>query len=897
MIRLCFPILDSVVLLAFLLFLSFSHLQQLLQDNSSQKYLFQTMKWTDARQEDESTYYHRTCRHGNTSTQRVSDLLVAANTSARDTLLTHGVALLPQLFDNRDRNQTIESELREWILQQNLIQPQISVIENNHRWSFAIQLPNDPNHILHTALNNLLSNRQLVQSLEEVVGPNPALIEFTAITSAYGATEQRWHYDVLAEASATKYARSFVPSYSLFIPLQNTTTAMGATHICPGTHLCSDNDDGLDQLCRAQGMPVSSSKGGWWPAGYGALVNQQTHHKGAAHTDPHAPERVLFILTWAPRPYYDQVETKYIAHGGSYSLHWSQWGFTLRDLQHSTHWALQWPWRSFRALGIWYFDPSGSYKPEWGWDFVTQASARIVNADGYTPEELESFFENGGFTFLPSFLRVPVSEIDRTDAMAGFTYAQKTIDRCYEVARRFFFASLVLFLLVSLLRFFFVRQRTGRVVGGSAVRLFAGICMVYFCFRWFTDRSFTSWTKHVQHERMFQLGKKSRLPTLKSTLPNDHDILVTTDYQGREMASFEDLLDHAHPGNRKWKKWTLAFSLNYQNLGRLQYRLCSLLVREAYRDSSRFLHQDDARRWAKMEDDEAEYYCHSSLYRSSNKVAGAVLHELDRLWSNVKFGQFRDMALHVKWVPLLLQTLEKRLTKFDKKALPSGNEFMMGGSSKIETSRRGLFLVKTLPTVSQYSTLEFPKRSSFPGVVPVNEPFDGAWLQDGDEVEALFSGGANQWYHGTISDASSGWGTYSVEYTDDGEIDARLCRSCVRRFKGHKMGTEVEWNDGRFNFHPGVIIAVHDDGTYDVRLEENGGSRKNVEVGRLRRSLAQQRVALPVGSRIRARFEGGDEWFPGVIETVNQDDGTYDVAFDDGDFGERIAFQDIASLI
>ena len=52
--------------------------------------------------------------------------------------------------------------------------------------------------------------------------------------SAYGAGDQHWHADNDFQGSQMHFARSFVPMYSLFIPLQDTTAKMGATSACPG---------------------------------------------------------------------------------------------------------------------------------------------------------------------------------------------------------------------------------------------------------------------------------------------------------------------------------------------------------------------------------------------------------------------------------------------------------------------------------------------------------------------------------------------------------------------------------------------------------------------------------------------------------------------------------------
>ena len=53
------------------------------------------------------------------------------------------------------------------------------------------------------------------------------------------------------------------------------------------------------------------------------------------------------------------------------------------------------------------------------------------------------------------------------------------------------------------------------------------------------------------------------------------------------------------------------------------------------------------------------------------------------------------------------------------------------------------------------------------------------------------------------------------------------------------------------------------------------------------RSARKPKALLAVGTCVEARFGGDDEWFPGKIEAVN-DDQTYDIAYDDGDREESV---------
>jgi hypothetical protein len=136
----------------------------------------------------------------------------------------------------------------------------------------------------------------------------------------------------------------------------------GATHVCPGSHMCAE---GCFEYCPQHGFQVSG-KQDLWPMGYGTLINQQLMHRGMAHTDPDGPHRVVFILTFAPRPQFgdQQVEMRSIGQGGSYSLHYAQWGHTLRDFANPTKY-MKMPWRFLRSMGV--YKPRGR---QWGWDYM-----------------------------------------------------------------------------------------------------------------------------------------------------------------------------------------------------------------------------------------------------------------------------------------------------------------------------------------------------------------------------------------------------------------------------------------------------------------------------------------------------------------------------------------------
>ena len=180
--------------------------------------------WNEERAEQEITYFRRKCQVSDVSTQRAQDLYIDTQhdtiASAVEKMNIHGASIYPNLLSPATAQQ-----VRDFILAENLKnQDLIYVIENKNRWSFGIQVDDHPS--IAIALNEILSHKFLVNTLEALVGENPAVIEFTGITSAYGAEEQAMHQAGIPDGSGAQFARNFVPSYSLFIPLQNTTRDM-----------------------------------------------------------------------------------------------------------------------------------------------------------------------------------------------------------------------------------------------------------------------------------------------------------------------------------------------------------------------------------------------------------------------------------------------------------------------------------------------------------------------------------------------------------------------------------------------------------------------------------------------------------------------------------------------
>lgn len=136
-----------------------------------------------------------------------------------------------------------------------------------------------------------------------------------------------------------------------------------------------------------------------------------------------------------------------------------------------------------------------------------------------------------------------------------------------------------------------------------------------------------------------------------------------------------------------------------------------------------------------------------------------------------------------------------------------------------------------------------------------------------------------EWYKGTIASVNPDEDTFDVRY-DDGELDEGLGRRCVRTYTPLEVGEMAAVRDEEMEYHNGRVVEIHEDGTVDIDTPGRG-LFEGVSILNVRRFDPSGEIKK--GSRIEALFQGeGEDWYLGVVLKVN-DDGTYDVEYEDGD--------------
>ena len=174
----------------------------------------------------------------------------------------------------------------------------------------------------------------------------------------------------------------------------------------------------------------------------------------------------------------------------------------------------------------------------------------------------------------------------------------------------------------------------------------------------------------------------------------------------------------------------------------------------------------------------------------------------------------------------------------------------------------------------------------------------------GQRVEARF-GGKGKYFGGKITRVN-GDGSYDIAY-DDGDSERGVMAELIRGVKTiessssssaasaseYAVGTKVEARfGGKGKYFGGKITRVHGDGSFDIAYDDGDSERgvkaelirgvKTMESSSAGAASAASLTEYEVGTKVEARFGGKGKYFGGKITRVNGD-GSYDIAYDDGD--------------
>jgi Phytanoyl-CoA dioxygenase (PhyH) len=814
--------------------------------------------WTVDRAEKEITYYERECDAQDVTTRNPDDILIPKNASVQEAYehqLLHGFSIFQEIL-----TEDVMHDLRSYVISRNrklTEEESIFVIENTNRYSFGLgtEVP-----CVARAVEQLANHERLAPALEKILGPNPALIEMTAITASYGAISQHWHDDVVAQASVMKYGRTFGPSYSVFIQLQNTTKEMGATETCPGSHYCSKGE--IEAFCEREGFHAVNSSTGYWRAGDALLMNMNSYHRGTAHTDPNAPDRVMLILvsegrcgthhamllgsfshrmafscisqTFVPKPQ-ELAESRQMSQGITFSLRWDLWGHTLYDLQKAST-RMRQPWATLRALGL--------YKPKdaaWGVDYVSGAIMRISNEDnGFRSDEFVTFLERGGFRWLPAFIQGQVS-----DDGSWEEFLVDTLERSVEFmgyVNGFVSGLYVLLLCVALCM---SPNRSG--LGGVARSLLRTTVLYTLVFAaWQAANNHvdnTHWAKDIVAGRRYGPAFSDEDTTnpavahIPSTMPNRKDVLIETRYASKQLHMYNDFTN-GHPGNRIFqalvREYTIPYTLAQSDL--FQRATAAYIVSVVSNTQGRFLLQE-GNEWLWLSTDEAINFARAELVVEGSPAFKMIRQSVRFSESDYKYGHCRGTALARMSLGTLRSLSAKLLSETPLGTALFVPTAMQTVGNKAVLWKKALSKIRKAPTIPKTTRplLELLHRRCIldTGDKP-REPRIGAWLKAGDIVEGteVMDNGDAYWYKGRLHKVTAA-GDFFVTF--DSAESSVIGAELIRVYKPYQVGEKLEVFLDDDEYEVCRIVKDNMDDTYDVYLAEEKRVIEAVPTADLRR--------------------------------------------------------------
>ena len=786
------------------------------------------LEFTDKRSLRDNTYYSRECSADDMSTVRGAELFLPIDATPIDAYhhhLKHGFTVFQSIL----KPETCE-KLRNFIVARNheiTEEEKIFVIEGQNRFSFGLGTEEVS---VRNALMEIGNSPRLRPALEAILGPDPALIELTAITATNGAVPQWWHDDVISKGSPVQFGRAFGPSYSVFIQLQNTTKEMGATSCCPGTHFCSQGS--MEQFCDEYGFQLVNDNG-YWGQGDALLMNMNSWHRGGAHTDPDGLDRVMLILTFVPKPI-ERAETRQLSQGITFSLRWDMWGHTLNDLAHADTLMTQ-PWATLRALGLYKANAAN-----WGIDYTSSALIRTANGDnGFRPEELEEFISRGGLRFLPKWLQTFDINWDIEESWPE--YVKGTKEKCLAFFALVSKAAVVGYLLLfALCAVVMPRNWRARPASMSAAVLrvtliLSLVGLIYFAAKFHVDQ--TGWAKDIAAGRRYTSTvdvdrKFAKYPSGQTTLPTVNDVLIETRHGSEQLAMYNDFVTLGHPGNARFREMIDAFADLFQDYNNeFKEATVQYVCYGIFHNHGRFLYQGPDGNWVWLYDDDVFPYVRAELAMASNKILSVLNKNIRYIESEYKYGKLRNTALTVRHAVPYMESLRKEIVLKSNKVssnIPSPK------AKRIELTK--IVRATNIPAMSR-RPIRSKRVVQLQQEIESEEPFDGAWIAQDDEVET-YNGGA--WYYASVLWVNA-HGQYSVEdYKGKRSV---VDRFSIRPFAEYRIGERAQcFIPAHGSFETCKIEKLSpNDGLYTVTINRLGKTI-NLNLGQLRRRGERQRT-------------------------------------------------------
>jgi hypothetical protein len=630
----------------------------------------------------------------------------------------------------------------------------------------------------------------------------------------------------------------------------------------------------MERVCEEEGIQVVDEELGYWPAGSALVMNMNSWHRGESHDDPDGVDRVMFLLTFAPKPL-DACETRQISAGGTFSNRWDMWGFTWSDMARARTNMVA-PWTYLRAFGI--------YKPRsvahWGIDWITSSCMRVANYEaGYDEDFFDRMVKKGGLEFLPDFLQ---GEMNKEHEYPWKVFILTTLVKVEMFLQTLSMAAIAGYIVIFLITSVFARpsspssnnnNRRRQFLANSMNRLCFLCGLVYLLLIGATRHvDSTQWAKDIRAGRRFGNSMKTSEafvipPGGTSTMPNRHDVLIENRYGARHSGMHDEYVQ-GHYGNVVLQNLVQGVSATYATYpAKLRDASVRYIVDAITLQHGRFLEQGVAGTWHWEDFKKAEKLVQKELAKSSMARLGVMLDEIRHAIGDYRFGVYRSSALASRHLVPFLRDFEQKLllkastypdssmkatttggSQSQRRLLarPAATAPRMGRDGKtimdwnapVEAkSDKALIFFRpctsTMPSIQSTPVAKTSMRTPSFVLLP-SEPTPGAWLAKGSVVEAVVD---DYWHMGVIQHATPR-GIYFVEflngnveafeYDDDDEIRPVLPHQVGERVEllTHMRSEDEDNGDDDDNDGPTYewceIVAKTGDDRYHVIMEDDG---------------------------------------------------------------------------
>ena len=748
-----------------------------------------------------------------------------------DKMMTHGVGIIPELL-----SVSTVAKLRQYIVYRNenlSSYDEININPNYGRQAFAL----DPGeHIsVQNALNELASNAVLKSTLQGLLGDDdPALTEMSSLTSYVGAEAQGWHHDVIVETgTAVQYARTYSYSYSLFIPLQDTWAEMGATNVCPGSHMCGESANTICDRYGFQPLLYRNTNGQRvWRAGDGVLFNQQLCHRGEEHTA--GRERIMFVVSFTRRPQLG-VDSRVLSKGLFCFVLWRIWGLTWQDLyassQRHTTSLVQ---RTLRSLGVW--KPANS---NWGLDFVTKSVMEWnIGENGMEKWSVPDYAKDIQATLgFPNFLQGRVIIVDDEEEAPKEdvydTYIRSTLDKFWS-----FLLKVNAGLVILVLIFYSIASCVGSSKRPAFRRVLWGAFVMYalpsmLLFWHLQNVKESEWGRNIQSGLTF----REPFPPVRklmekddesgpTTFPERVDVLIDTRFDSPYLGSYARWIDY-HPGNAVYRRAVREASEYFGSYHELPPAFQGTLEKDVLNSmSGRMLKQDwQTGDWMVMSEATRDRRIRHDIAAESNKVLGALDMTINVLLARNRFDvPHRESALALAAQSFLLRLRTKLFAQIMGVAGRRKNDVAPVDDEERDAVK-GLQTFRSIAFALPQPVTAMPKtRNARWTALPKDDSYrigDVVYLEDDD-------GSLDKAAIWDIWNDDSGELRYNLGFENGPDALGRYGDELLPLFSMEE-GSRVYCRRGEKTYARAVVTRINPYGLWNIRFEPDGERYDDVD--------------------------------------------------------------------